>query len=457
MKQHQKKNLALLLVAVLLVSTMGCSQKASSSRSEIDKSESSGASVVSRQESVLDTYYPHTASAVWLGDEETLAVPNGNTIRYLDMNNHVKKTVELPKESIIGDCRYFFASNRIFAMGGYDAENYPGNLTALLLDGTWELTNGAIFDGDGKLLHAFPRYTETQMPDEATRRTLSDGRTLPAEGVKQSTLESVGWVTDDLVVLNGNNRLFFYRLSTDTLTLADDMSEWMEKYGKSSVYYGVEQVFPYGEGAFYFVHKNEEKSNNVGTVWYADESGAKELFVGQEFQNCIGNETMLVMVAYEGETEETRQARVFYARTDDLALQELGMDVSWMNPSSRLNGSLASLEASSIGQPQSAEFYLLDAENGALDRFVPPQAQQQCSLLGAWREADGFEYIYSVFDSAAGTNAYYRYHSASGQTEQLTCAPEISGDQSYSAHLNYYVEYSPTLYESVELRIRPLE
>lgn len=445
----------LLLFAIIATMITGCATQEVPPKTETSKPESESTSINSERETASDDYYPHTAPAVWLDDGKTLAVPDGNVIRYLGMDNRVQKTVELPEEQLIGECRYSFGDNRIFAMGGFDPEHYGSQFSLRLIDERWELTNGAIFDSDGKLLRTFTHYTESQMPDGSTSHTLSDGRVLPPEGAQQSSPDWIGWVTDDLVVLDVRSRLFFYRLSTDTLTLADDMSAWVEKYGKFSVYYGVERVFPFGEGAFYFAHRNDVNPSTDGTVWYADESGAKVLFDGQEFQSCMGNEEILVMVAYEGETEEERKAYVSYARTDDLILHMLDMEVSWVNPNSHLYGSLAALETSSVPQAGADGFYVLDVKDGTLEQYAPPQKNQQCELMGVGRDDNGFQYIYSVFES--GIYAYYRHYSATGQTEQLQFAPHIAGDQSYSANLECYIEYSPDFYESTELRIRPLK
>lgn len=217
---------------------------------------------------------------------------------------------DIPCE-LIGDYWLEATSTRILVMGG----NGIGFFSPCITDGQWVLVNGSIWDDQGNLLREFLSMQEN--PDPQTGwATLSDGRVVERRE-DANWVSSAHWISDDLLAINCLSRLFLYRISTDNLTLVEDMYDWMQQFGREQVYYGVRDIMPTDDqkGCYYFAHKNARKSNTVGSIWYADETGTKALFNEQEFSRVFYQDGMLVMLHWERQTlGEVTATHIWYSR-----------------------------------------------------------------------------------------------------------------------------------------------
>jgi hypothetical protein len=247
---------------------------------------------------INDVFYPvagppsnQPGAYFWLDGGNTLVVPNRNEMQYINLDNRLIKTVTIPADKMFEYYWLALTDNRIFITSN-DAMIFN-------IDGKLILSNGSIWDSNGNLVREFlgfeSIYDESQEP--YTRYFLSDGREVGFDataGISGPPL----WINDDLVALNGHSRLFLYRVSTDTITLVDDMSDMIERYNNFSVYYGIHLIMPTKNGCYYFAYKDEQKANTAGTVWYADETGVKVLFGGREFSRVIYENGMLLMMEW---------------------------------------------------------------------------------------------------------------------------------------------------------------
>lgn len=401
---------------------------------------------------VSNEYYPigENQAYTWLEGGKVLAVPENNTIRYIDLNNQLLKTLTIPAEKVPEDAWMALADNRIFI---------AGDLQVVDLDGKPTLVNGSIWGGNGNLVRAFlsleSRYDEAQEPH--TRYFLSDGREIAADA-GMGSISAYGppvWINDDFVALNAGSRLFLYRISTDTVTLVDDMSSWMDKYGKFQVYYGVHFLMPAktGKGCYYFAHKNEEKSNAVGTVWYADETGSRVLFDGQEFSHAVYENGMLLMLDWG---EDYATTRLWYATDDDLTLREL---VSWDEGYSlqrAANGYIAM-----VGWQEPYRFYAIDTTNATL-LTMPPQIEncRQYEILGVRGNGGTVQFFYTTFID--GETDGYLYDTATGINRKLESRLCLFGDEALHDPMTHFVDRTPNasyedLRSATDLRVREIK
>lgn len=455
-----KKYCLLIVAALCLFSACTTAEPSLGSSDEYGPS----ADVPRRQESHLDEppeevltkggeFYPMGEGGyTWLYAGRTLAIQDGGTVRYIGLDNQVQNTFVLPRERQIGDFRLLLHDNRIFVIGGSGNEPGAGEMQAVFTGGEWVLTNAAIFDEQGSLLREFPHYAANEEWESGEAfGQLDDGRVI-AKWEDTSAPEPV-WIDEDLLVLNARSRLFFYRISTDTLTLADDLSDWMLPYGKMQAYYGVDQVMPYGAGCYYFVHRNEEKSNNVGSVWYADESGARALFDGQEFSSFACSSEAMILLDWVGQDEESggfTDTKIWHVRADREELVELA-ELPGQLISHRTIGSYMTLE-----DLLQQGIYLI-GPRGSMESLRPAiEGCENFDLLGIRDDGLSRTYLYAAL---IGEQEVYFLNAISGETRMLSTMPYLFLDEQYHVPMTHFVERFPAddIHHTTAVRVQPIE
>ena len=465
-----KRTAFIALCLCLIISAGGCNQQDMPSESDVSAPSSSQPPELSSAEPLPpeknDTFYPIGANTAykWLAGGKLLAVPDGGTIQYIDLDNQLVNTVVIPPDKLIGNYQFAISDNRIFVIGGYDDSGpyKAGNLSMCFTDGEWVLANGSIWDDKGNLLREFLQFREAD-PDTGAEHcgSLSDGRIVQSWEDVSIPEGRAYWLSDDLIVLNGHSRLFFYRLSTDTLTLVDDMSEWMQKYGKVQAYYGIANVMPArnGSGCYYFAHKNEEKSNAVGTVLYADETGARELFGGQEFSKAVYENGMLVILDWIDNPSDTQQVEttcLWYATDDDLTLREL---VQLDGPYSMGQVANGYVVLSEWNEPY--RFYFIDTLDAAPSIFVPQiENCTQYTIMGIRRNSEFPQYIYNTFID--GETGFYLYDTQTDTNRELNTKPYIFTEEAFHEPVTHFVERYPNesyeaMFNATGVRVREIE
>lgn len=457
-----KKIICVLLILAMLASLAACGNTIEPEPIPSIESSSEQSTPPQQEEKEIepppysDVFYPiagppsyQPGAYFWLDDGKTLVVPNKGEMQYIGLDNQLIKTVTIPDDKLFEYYWLAFTDNRIFVA--------DMDLSVCSVDGKAIITNGSIWDSDNNLVRGFlgfeSRYDDTQEP--FTRYFLSDGRELESSAVI-TNISGNGppvWINDDLVALSSGSCLFLYRLSTDTVTLVDDMSEWMEKYGKFSVYYGIRQtVIPSGEGCYYFAHKNEEKSNGAGTVWYADETGSKVLFDGQEFSRLIYENGMLLMIEW---TDDFSSTRLFYATDSDLTLRELA---SWDGSYNVDRASSGYFLIKENNEPY--RFYALDTVDATLSDFVPQiENCRQYDILGIRKNNGSLQYIYSAFiDDGV---SYYLYDVKTDTNRNLDAKPHLFTDETFHKPMTHFVERYPNdsyddYFNPIAVRVREL-
>ncbi len=400
-----------------------------------------------------DTLYPFNSAYTWLSGSTILAVPDNGIIRYIDLNNQLIKTVTIPVDPLIGQYRYAITDNRIFVAGFYEDKASLGFLSACkTTDGDWVLANGSILDGRGKLIREFLHYTETEAPNRIISRTLSDGRTV--NDWEDTNLLDPVWINEDLVALNGHNRLFLYRVSTNKLTLVDDMSEWMQSYDKMQVYYGIQEVVPVSGGCVYFACKNDEKSNTVRSAWFADETGYKELFEEQEFSAIYSENGVFAMLDWinHPETGNTLSTHIWYATSEHFQLTDAGSyDGSVRFETIDDNRIVFSLES---GEPN--HYVMLDTKDASVT-WLPPQIPYRTHPhIVRTRNVNGFlQYIYTALVDGEFRNCVY--DTSTNTSHTLSGSPFSSGEQVFNMQNTHYIEFVPDTRDAHSLRIRPIQ
>lgn len=400
-----------------------------------------------------DTLYPFNSAYTWLSGGTILAVPDNGIIRYIDLNNQLVRTVTIPVDPLIGQYHYAITDDRIFVAGVYDDKASLGFLSACkTTDGDWVLANGAILDGSGKLVREFLRYTEIEDPNRIISRTLSDGRTV--KGWEDTCLLDPVWINEDLVALNGRNRLFLYRVSTDKLTLVDDMSEWMQSYDKMQVYYGIQEVVPASGGCIYFACKNKEKSNTVRSAWFADETGYKALFDEQEFSAIYAENGVFAMLDWtsDPETGNTLSTHIWYATSEHFQLTDAGsFDGSVRFETIDDNRIVFSLES---GEPH--HYVMLDTKDTSIT-WLPSQIKHSSNRHTIrTRIVNGsLQYIYTALVDGVYRNCLYDTSTNISQT--LSGSPFSSGEHVFNMQNTHYIEFVPDTWDANRLRIRPIQ
>jgi len=363
----------------------------------------------------------HITLWAWLHGGSILAVRDHGNIRYLDLYNRLIGEVNIPEHMLVGNYRISLYDNRIFVANGNGArrrpdnpDQRPGDFTVVQVDGEWILTNGSIWDGEGNLIREFVHHDHI-LDAFSNRRgsILSDGR---QSQMRLSMWEwGIGpptWINEDLVAIQFSERLFFYRISTDTVTLAADLSEWFRTANliHMHVFYGIGYIMPAENGVFYFA-RDDEVEVNFGTVWFADETGAQQLFDGQRFSSMRYHNGMLLMVD-EGQNFNDG-IKLWYATSDDWTLRELAYWDHWHNSQRAGNGFFSFVEG------WRRDFRAIDTASAAIITvYTPPIENANFSILGI-REVEGsLQFIYSV--QISGPQLYfYIYDQGSGITREL--------------------------------------
>ena len=442
-----KKLICILIILTVLTSLAAC-DNATVTESAHNIESSAPTQQNDKEIESYDAFYDGTA-CFWLDEGNTLVVPNKGEMQYIGLDNQLIKTVTIPDDKLSEYYWPAFTDNRIFI--------YDMDLSVCNVDGEWIVANGSIWDSDGNLVREFLdleyRY-EDDSPVPLARYFLSDGRELElGEGVTNiSGSISPVWINDDLIALNSGNRLFLYRISTDTVTLVDDMSEWMNKYGKMQVYYGIRQtVIPVGESCYYFAHKNEEESNvsGAGTVWYADETGSKVLFDGQEFSRLIYENGMLLMIEWIDDDSSTQTTRLFYATDRDLTLRELASWDGFYNVDHASGGYFMIKEDN-----EPYRFYALNTADATLSDFVPQiENCHQYNILGIRQDNGSLQYMYSAFID--GEEDYYIYDAKTETNQKLDVKPNLFAGESFNDQMTHFTEhYSNYYFRTNTVRVR---
>lgn len=477
----KKKIIALCICVCLTLSVTACSQRNNTKEPEVSQSQSvdESPSMSSEQEvdSELpasseearvpknDTFYPigSNTSYKWLNGGNLLAVPNNGTIQYIDLDNQLVNTVVIPPDKLIGGYRLEISDNRIMVMGVYDynGQKNAGYMCVCFTDGEWVLANGSIWDNNGNLLREFLRLQETSQ-DAGLEHwgTLPDGRIVQKREDVCIPEDRVYWLSDDLIALGGQSRLFFYNLSTDVLTLVDDMSGWVQDVGKMQSHLGIVSIMPAanGIGCYYFAHKNEKKWNEGRTVWYADESGIRELFGGQEFSRVIYGNGMLIMIKEidNPATAQTEITRLWYATDDDLTLREID---SWdgMYTIERATKGYIAL----IGWIEPYRFYIIDTADATVSSYVPQiENCTQYEILGVRNNDGSIQYIYTTF--IEGETGYYLYDTETDTNWELDTKPFLFRDEVFHEPTTHFVERYPNksyedMFNTTDVRIREIK
>ena len=400
-----------------------------------------------------DTLYPYGSAYTWLSDGTILAVPDNGIIRYIDLNNQLVKTITIPVDPLIGEYRYTITDNRIFVAGVYEDKASLGFLSGCrTTDGDWVLANGSILDGSGKLIREFLHYTETEAPNRIISRTLSDGRTV--NDWEDTNLLDPVWINEDLVALNGHNRLFLYRVSTDKLTLVDDISEWMQSYDKTQAYYGIQEVVPASGGCVYFACKNDEKSNTVRSAWFADETGYRALFEEQEFSAIYTDNGVFAMLDWVShpETGNTLSTHIWYATSERLQLTDAGsFDGSVSFETIDEDRIVFSLES---GEPH--HYVMLDTKDASVT-WLPSQIPYRTHAhIVRTRIVNGFlQYIYTALVDGEYRNCVY--DTSTNTFNTLSGSPFSSRERVFNMQNTHYIEFVPDTRDAHSLRIRPIQ
>jgi len=417
---------------------------------------------------ISDVFYPisggwHKTWWTWLEEGTLLAVQDYGNIRYIDLNNQLVSELTIPEHILTGDYRISIADNRIFVSGGGAArrrsdipDRRPESLAVCKVGDEWILVNGSIWDSDGNLIREFLQYDSILNAfGSEIGRELSDGREVEISiSMYRDSAEPPVWVNDDLVAINFYSRLFFYRISTDTLTLAVDISEWMNNLssGIMHVYYGIAYIMPTENGVFYFAHKDEEKASTVGTVWYADETGSQVLFDGQQFSYVLNYDGMLLM----GETHTTmNNTKLWYATDDDWTLREL-VFWDWRHMPRRPNNGYFTFIRSYIPYT----FHAIDALDASIISSHNPQIESnQYSILGIRKIGDFLQYIYAAWID--GDYYFYIYDEGTGITRELNELPFTFLNNGLNQSLTHFVELYPsgwriTIDDATGIRVREI-
>ena len=407
-----------------------------------------------------DAYYPGSQYQ-WLREGTLLAVIDQPQIQLLNLDNHPVKTLTVSDDCLIGEYGMTLSDNLFLVSGGYDyaAPDNSGYFSACFVEGRWILANGSIWDYDGNIIKSFERTQINISEGNEDQPTMANGQTIE----QSSPVTLTCWINDDLIALSGRYMLFFYRISTDTLTLADDMSymdEWVPKSGNNPQWWGVEKIFPADSGCYYFTCKNKEKFDTVRTVCYADESGSYELFDGQEFESVLMVDDLLLMLdgEYNPVTNWTENTQIRYAETENRQLTDFAVLKGSMSFHHRVGDLLI---FSGAGYDMDYRIVSINLQTKEESVFIPAiENFNQYSLLGA-REINGsLQYIYSTFD---GEINYYLHDSAGNTNKKLSTTPYLFTDESHHEPMTHFAERYPLVtnynaaFNTTHIRVRPLE
>ncbi len=418
----------------------GCGQQPIGSSGSQSSSSSFSESPLSESQA-CDDFYPISdrGGYWWLDEGKLLAVPDDCEVQYINLENRLVRKTQIADGKLTGDYQFELSDRRILIKGGYDDGGLysTGYFAVCYTGGEWVLANGSIWDEQGGLLRLFLCMKQNENQAQKGFAKLSDGRTVE-KWEDLGLIHTAHWINEDLLALNAHSRLFLYRISTDTLTLVDDMNEWMQKQGKLQVYFGIETIMPakHGKGCYYFAHKNEMSSNIVGSVWYADETGGNLLFEGEEFNRVLYENGMLMMLRWEDSPEtiaEIEATHIWCATDDDLTPRKLA----------RLEDSVVPRRASGgfilLSDSLSDEVYIIDTEEASLSAHQAPVGNcTQYQPLGVRREGGGLQYLYTALINQK--KGYYRYDAKTGENRRMEATPHLFQDEEFHLPMTHFVE-----------------
>ena len=465
-----KKWMTLILCVCLIASLAACSQGGDDNGPVLSQSQSDNETQAERSAPLVqegqapqgnDEFYPisgsqpHHTRYFWLSDGKIIAVPNKGEIQYIGLNNQLVNAVTIPDDKLIGDYEIVLADNRILVMGN-DLSGLHRTFMTIKTEGEWILVNGSFWDDEGNIIRELRNFrldglnNPEDNPDGSDREFLLDSREIVVEDMLPVTPV---WINNDLIAVHWFSHLFFYRISTDTLTLVDDMSDWIGKYGNFQVYYGVDVVMPTENGCYYFAHKNEEKSNSAGTVWYADEAGTEVLFDGREFRRVIYENGMLLMIDWPDDMNATR---LWYATDSDWTLRELAAWDSFYSIQERVTNGCFVL----IDDNEPYRFYSIDTLDAALSSYVPQiENCRQYEVWGVRKNNGSLQYIYSTFID--GELDYYIFDTGTGTNRKLDSSPfPYTNIEGLHKPMTHFIEGYPSesfLSDTTAVRVREIK
>ena len=267
--------------------------------------------------------------AVW-NEDNTLTFQHENTINTISAENEIIETVELPKEYLPEDGAYdlYWNEKYILAIDKQEESSFDQyGVVCFDDDGNVFLANVALFDREGNLIKEYNigakggygefgnyeiRFPNSEVFGDKNYSYLADG-------------ERVHWLDDDTVVFECHLWVVYYDFSKDEGKVLDNMSGYLDTYGKFSVYYGVE-YYQCGvlNGDFYYLsHRIDQNVGNKSTIWKANENGAEELFDGKEFWHLfVGKEILIAVEAIDGNFSENGSI-VYAIDPENLELKEI--------------------------------------------------------------------------------------------------------------------------------------
>ena len=224
-------------------------------------------------------------------------IPDLNTIRVIDRDNHLIKTITLDEDKLPPVYDLTLYENRILAIGNQSRDSWHEYGAVYQAGGKISLCGISLWDTEGNLVKEYPSIPLSS-DEEGYLTTTPDGTTIDwRRGLYDG---NVHWLDDHTLALDAHSRVIIYDLDSDTgRVVDDDMAELIEARGKFGGYYGVAFNSCYvSNGDFYYLsYKNEAKVNTVGTVWRVgkDDEKASVMFEGKEFTHLCMNESTMVL------------------------------------------------------------------------------------------------------------------------------------------------------------------
>jgi len=229
-------------------------------------------------------------------------------VNTLTPDNRLVETVTLPQEHLPQNGYALrWSGSRILAEA--KAPNRCG-VVYFTSDGGVHLANVVLFDRQGELIRKYPESEIRDETEPVYKLPAPQGtQVITYATLTENGLSWIHWLDGETAVINCHSRIVLYDFAADTGRVLDDMSELVSKHGKFGVYYGANdmQCGVVDGGFYYLAHRNEEKSNTVGTIWRADKNGAVELLDGREFWHLfVGDHALIAAagVAGEGDANE---------------------------------------------------------------------------------------------------------------------------------------------------------
>jgi len=233
-----------------------------------------------------------------------------NTVNVIDRNNTLLKTITLDESKLPPAYILTWSDDWILAIRKYDDNNPYEYGAVYLADGKINLCGVSVWDMDGKLVKEYPSFPLgfDDFPEDGEERVLTNPEGVAVDwsnGLYDGIL--VYWLDNHTIAINGHNRVILYDLDSDTGRVVDDMAEMIDKYGKFSVYYGVDYNFCYVyNGDFYYLsHREDEKANTSGTIWRVgkDDTEASVMFEGKDFTHLYMDDSRMILTQTVDEPE----------------------------------------------------------------------------------------------------------------------------------------------------------